>query len=277
MNNFEAPLVNERFEKIISEVEALDIGLDLRRHPELCARLMEIGAHFDDSLHMARIIRAVYGPLQTALGLEDEGPERLMRAAVLHDIGKSGPAGEEGDFNRAVQKLFIPPARPFSPYENSRARTIVEFMASQGWSEPESAEVRAVLEAAGVDPDTRPMIDFWRRHAQWTLDILSPETSPDIDAEVVAAAASHHLYEGRDPLNFLTDLAAAPEQELKMANALEIIDKYQANRVRWARNHEDSLAWLEGVLSKRTDLPPVLAANYRAIIKVLRDSEGLLS
>lgn len=266
--------MRERELEVIRKVDELEIGLDLRKHPELARRLVEIGAHFEDSLEIAKVIRKVYGQVREAIGLEEETPEHLMRGAVLHDIGKSGPAGKEGEFNHAVQRLFVPSARPFLPYEHGRAHAIAEYVASQEL--PDGAEIIAALRSAGYDPDAMPMINFWRQHAQWTYDILETQADVDVDARVIEAAASHHLCEHRDPAALHPETARELPESLKMAGVIEIVDKYQANRDRWGRNHEDAVAWVEKALANQPDLPPAVIQNFRAVLDVLRAHPDLL-
>ncbi len=262
---------------VADKVAGLDIGLDLNRHPELRSRLAEIGAHFEDSLAMAGIIRTVYAELRAEIGLDDEGPERLMRAAVLHDIGKSGPAGAESAFNFAVRRLFIPPLRPFNPYIDGRAKTIAEFASEQGLAQ--SAEVLEAVRNAGIDPEREPMISFWRRHAGWTYDILNSDAGPDIDPDLIKIAASHHLIEGQNPASLSLDQAPAESQVLEVleeADLLETVDKYQAFRSRGGLEHEEALAKLDLQIRSRTDLPEVLRDKFSAVIRVLTRSKSAL-
>jgi hypothetical protein len=252
------------------KVDALDVGLDLERHPELRSRLAEIGSHFDDSVEMAEIIRTVYGELKGKLGLADEGPERLMRAAILHDIGKSGPAGEKGSFHDAVRRLFVQPRRRFNPYIDGRAKTIREFAEEQNLAE--YAKISSALAEAGIDPDREPMIDFWRRHAEWTHGILKESSGPDIDEKLIAVASSHHLLENQNPAHVDINSPPPDAQVLETLEEMELlaaVDKYQAFRRRGGEEHESALAKLKSILNTRLDLPEALRSSFQSVIEVL--------
>ncbi len=270
-------LKKEAEKTVTDRVAELEIGLDLDKHPELRSRLAEIGSHFEDSLAMAGIIRTVYAELRAELALEDDRPERLMRAAVLHDIGKSGPAGRETALNFAVRRLFIPPRRPFNPYSDGRAKTVREFAAEQGFADSE--DLLEELRKSGIDPDQEPMIVFWRRHAEWTYDLLRTDPGPDIDDELIAIAASHHLIEGQNPAGL--DLREAPAEAqvlevLEEADLLAAVDKYQAFRSRGGLDHAETLSRLAKMIEERSDLPDPLRSKFLRIIDVLERSKGAL-
>jgi len=223
---------------------------------------------------MAQIIQKIYGPLKERLGLEEENPDRLMRAAVLHDIGKSGPAGKEGDMHYAVRRLFITPRRPFNSFSDSRKKTVREFAAEQGMKEND--KVFGALRAAGIDPDNEPMIDFWHRHAEWTYDILKSEAGTDLDQDVVNIASSHHLLENQNPAHL--DLEHVPSEAhvlevLEMSELLAAVDKYQAFRDRGRLNHEEAMVQLRRIMESKKNLPETLRQKFQAVIEVLAKSE----
>ncbi len=271
--------LQEQAEKTVTDkVNALEIGLDLGQHPEIRRRLAELGAHFEDSLAMARIIRSVYGELKNELDLKDEGPERLMRAAALHDIGKSGPPGPEDEFNYAVRRLFVPPGRPFNPFAEGRAKSVAEFADEQDL--PDRERVFAALREAGIDPEKAPMVDFWRRHAEWTYKILKDDRGPGLDEDLVKIAASHHLLERQNPAGLDLQHVPAEAQVLEVLEGTELlvaVDKYQAYRSRGGLGHEAALDRLNADISSRTDMPDQLRNNFIKVIGVLARSKDVLS
>jgi len=271
-------LKKEAENTVADKVAELDIGLDLQKHPELRSRLAETGSHFEDSLSMARIIRTIYDQLREPLNLRDQGPERLMRAAVLHDIGKSGPAGEEGPFHFAVRRLFVAPQRPFNPFIDGRAKTVSEFAAEQELADRGS--ILGAVKDAGIDPEQEPMIVFWRRHAGWTYDILKSEAGADIDPGLVDIAASHHLLENQNPAHLDMERIPAESQVLEVleeAELLAAVDKYQAFRSRGRLEHEDALAQLGQIIDSRANLPETLRQKFRTVISVLGRSKDALA
>jgi len=278
-NNPEHEVMRAAAESMVSEsIERLDIGLDMEKHPDLRSRLAELGSHFEDSLAMAKIIRTVYGGLKEALDLSDDGPERLMRAAVLHDIGKSGPAGAESDFHFAIRRLFIAPLRRFNPYIDGRAKTVQEYMTEQQIGKPEA--IHAALEGAGIDPSRETMIGFWRRHAEWTYGILSSAAGADVDSDLINIAASHHLLENQNPARLALDQVPVEAHVLEVLEESELlaaVDKYQALRSRGGSGHEEALEKLQTMITERTDLPETLRTKFLRVVEVLSRSKDALA
>lgn len=263
-------LGNEAERRVEARVRALDIGLDLGRHPELRERLVELGTHFEDSVDIANIVRSTYPEMQRALGLSAERPERLMRAGLLHDIGKSGPPGERGAFHAAVQKLFVVPEIKFSPFDAGRPKTIAEFM--HATSMQDAGELTQTLADNGVDANHEPIISFWRRHAEWTYGILQDEEGDDLDPETIKIAASHHLFEGRNPAEL--DLEHLPVEAggaefLAQCEMVAAIDKYQACRVRGSMSHEDAVASLRRMVEANKSYPEPLKQKFLAAVATL--------
>lgn len=257
-------------EKISADIAELDIGLDLARHPQLLERLAQTGEHFADSLEMARLVRGLYGRLKDRLQLHDAGPERLMRATVLHDIGKSGPAGAEPSFSDAVQRLFVTPQKPFNPFAADRPRTIADFVAQQEL--PDAAELLTTLRHNGIDPETEPAIDFWRRHADWGYDILRQEIGDDIDQEMVDIVGSHHLLEGKNPAKLDSEhvpTEAHALETLELSGLLAAVDKYQAFRDRSHLDHAETMRRLRTLFEGNAHLNETLREKYRTILDAL--------
>lgn len=254
--------------RVMDEVAELNIGLELEKHPVIRERLAEIGTHFEDSVDMAKIIRAVYGELSEKLGLKPEERERMMRAAVLHDIGKSGPPGVEGPFNKAVQTLFVPPEKPFKTHVDGRPKSIEEFMAEQNTADRE--KLRADLAAAGIDASKESIIDFWRRHAGWSYEILKGEPATDVDADLIKVVATHHLFENQNPAAL--DMQAGPETQslLEQTEMIAAVDKYQAFRARGGMDHATTITHLKKISDARPpEIPQHLRDKFREVIDIL--------
>lgn len=266
-------------ERVLAETDRLDVGLDLRRYPEFLERLADTGEHFQDSVTMARIIEAVYGDLREQLQLTEESPKKMMRAAVLHDIGKSGPAGERGPVNAAVRRLFEPPVRPFNPFIDGRSKTVRDFLTEQSYED--AAAIEAALATAGIEAAAEPMIEFWRRHAQWTYDILAAAPTDVADSETVLIASTHHLFENKNPANL--DLESVPAEApvlevIEMSELLAAVDKYQAFRDRGGLDHAAAAQRLTVFFNAHPpELPASLRAKYLAVIEVLDRNEEALA
>jgi|GEM_PF-2411632 hypothetical protein len=262
--------LSETEQAVVREVERLDVGLDLGRHLRVRERLAELGEHFADSVAMACIIETLFVPLKERLDLPDESPKRLMRAAVLHDIGKSGPAGERGKFHDFVRRLFITPERPFALRREGHDKTIGEFVSAQEMADKD--ECLATLREWGIDPDTEPAIEFWRRHAQWGYDVLRDEMGPDIDEDTVLIVATHHLLEGKNPAGLNLEevpVGAHVIEVLEMAELMAAVDKYQAFRDRGHLDHERTVAALRKMVGDNHELSETAHAKFHAILDVL--------
>ncbi|MEY4723386.1 MAG: hypothetical protein RLZZ324_899 [Candidatus Parcubacteria bacterium] len=257
--------------EVSEAVESLHIGLDLEKHPHLLERFTEISTHFDDNVDIAKIAGALFPDFKEALHLTDETPERLQRAGLLTDIGKSGPAGEEGPFHDAVQKLFIVPTKPFNAFKpDGSMKTIADFLEETGMEGAEG--IVAALAEKGIFAKDEKMLDFWRRHAEWTLDILKQEASNDIDPVVITAAASHHLLDGKNPAGLdLNGLAEnSPDiEEFAYAEILQVIDKYQAFRGRGGMSHAEAVSRTRAKVESAPGYPPVLRSLFTKALAVI--------
>lgn len=261
--------------RVVETVRELGIDLDLEHLPDIRERLVELGTHFNDSVDIARLIRANFAELRQAAGLTTERPEYLMRAGLLHDIGKSGPPGERGEFHAAIRRLFEVPAKPFKPFDGGRAKTIAEFMHENGMADEEA--LTETLAAHGVDAQHEAAISFWRRHAEWTLSVLEEESEGALDEETVRIAASHHLLEGQNPaeINF-GELVADPaaHEFLAQCELLAATDKYQAFRQRGGLEHASAIAALRKMANDAKNYPAVLRDKFLAVVDVLDKAQA---
>lgn len=271
------PKKKESERHVIETVAKLDVGLELEKHPRIRERLAEIGTHFEDSVDMAGIIDTVYGELADKLGLKEADKKRMMRTALLHDIGKSGPPGEEGPFHEVVQKLFVPPEKPFTTHVDGRPKTVAEFMAEQSMAD--QAKLKSDLAAAGVDAEKEPVIDFWRRHAEWTYGILKQEPANDVDPEVIKVAATHHLFENQNPAGIeFKDAPPETRAILEQTEMLAAVDKYQAFRARGGMDHDKTIAMLKKISDARPpEIPRELRDKFKAVIEILDKSKDSLA
>lgn len=275
--------LRSRGERLVSErVGELDIGLDLDVHPKLRARLAELGSHFDDSVQMAEMIRSLFVDLKTELDLPDADPKRMMRAAVLHDIGKSGPEVGSDRLRFAVRRLFVTPPRRFSPNaEDGQPKTIRDFMVEFDFGESEQEEIGRALNEVGIGADSESILDFWRRHVDWTYEILQSNQGEGIDQSVVAITSTHHLLEGKNPAK--VDLGRMPVEAtvietLELAQFLSVVDKYQAFRVRSGMGHEATMSVLNKIVDQHMELPEPLRTGFHKVLDVFsRNGEALES
>ncbi len=204
-------------------------NFDIASHHDLWARLAEIGRHFDDAAEMARMINKIYD----RLGLPEKDREKVLLAALIHDIGKSGPTQWSALDREKFDQMF-----PHAPVAITKITTVKEFLDENKISNAHQIVDKLAwqlfnprdekgLEEARWKIYQEKILDFWRRHADWTYEIL--KNNPAIDSEIVKVAASHHILEDKNP-------AQLPLSEIPhSAKVLEVTDKYQAFRERISR------------------------------------------
>lgn len=264
-------LIDKGMELVKQEIESLNLDLDLEKQPELLKRLAELGGHFRDSSLMAQIINSDYEDFRQNLGLSEPGPEKMMRAAILHDLGKSGPPEAPAEMRYAVRRLFSMPRTAFNPFDpEGEPKTISDFVVEQDL--PDAEKIEATLSDNGIDPSEQPVLDFWRKHVEWTHELLEPYAGGDLGEDTVRIAASHHLIEGKNPAGIdFSEKALDPKtaEVISRANVLETVDKYQALRKRGGLSHDEAIARLKAVVEKNSNVPDWMKENYGKAIDVL--------
>ena len=172
-------------------------------------------------------------------------------AAILHDIGKSGPAEATSKEQDLIIKLF---AR-----ENIRnSNMLVSEVIGEMFFENQLAETLETLEKYKIGEKTT-MREFWDRHAQWTHDILE-KYSQNLNAHVRMISGSHHIDRGINPYN-LSDEVVVPlaanvigtlEEyvETLEGRALIALDQYEAAIERGKLSHEMALSRVRSSMVK---------------------------
>jgi len=279
VRNVEASEAHLQRRRVKESVDRLNIGFRVERHPELWSALAETGEHFDDAVCMAREIDAVWDKLE----LKGISREKMMLCALLHDVGKAGPEKRSTELHRAIKQLFAPPRKPFNPFRQQNGRTVPktirDFMEE---TEMRGAfEVEAVLEKElKIKSDAKPIIDFWRDHADWTYDLLSHHREGEVDDDVVTIASTHHVLEGRNPAHVPLDDIHPGSKVLELMDkyqTLAMIDKYQAFRGRGGLDHEKAIEALRRIIEANKTLDTVAKQEYGRIIDVLASSEEELT
>ncbi len=248
-----------------------DLGIEIEDYPEIANRLMELNerpeSHFGDAVNMAEIIDLLWNKIE----LKTVSKEKLKLCALLHDIGKSGPAKADQETRQVIQKLF-----DSKLFKDSRSKPIREALREEGIAGREQIEM--VLENLGIDIDQERMIDFWRRHADWTYDVLKNNQGGAIDEEVIAIASSHHILDGKNPANLPLDKIPEGAKTIEVIDGyqtLTLVDKYQAYRGRSAYSHEEAI---EAILTmiQNSNLGSEVKNNYLRIVGLLADSKEVL-
>lgn len=135
------------------------------------------------------------------------------------------------------------------------------------------------LRGMGINIETEKMIDFWRRHADWTYEIIS-ETQQDekITPRLAAMAASHHILDGKNPARIDLEDIPAESKTLEMIETYEVltlVDKFQAFVKRSGLNHEEAIKVLHQIIDKQPLLERV-KDDYRKILEIIDFSKDKL-
>jgi hypothetical protein len=227
-------------------------------------------------------VEVIWDDIKTLPGIKLSKNEMKL-ACLFHDIGKSGPEEADREQRRMIQmlynqKYFNPKSEGFKKLKGSiKDLTIAYAVQRETLIAPQSKKrLIAYLEtltihiynpetkkAEPVKLDTRKhkMIDFWREHDYWTLDLLRAHGNHQVNNDVMEVASTHHALEGHDPCEvdgMLTHEAATMELSDKYL-MLTLIDKYQAWIDRSGLTHlraikklklEIAQSWKKNIISK---------------------------
>lgn len=248
----------ERQQKVLASLERA--GLRQELHDDLMERLLlleEESKFNDDARRVEQAMENVldflgdhYGHAYPQLELSEEQKSEGRIAAIVHDIGKTGPLSADYDQRLAVIKLFA-----LEEIRNPRI-SVAEAVAA-GFSESEAEQIIENLFTCGIDTGST-MRQFWDMHAQWTHDIL--EFFPDgLSRRSRVIAASHHFDHGINPYNL-------PESEIPLQSTaigliedyadglqervLIAVDQYEANIRRGGSDHDKAIAWVRENLAR---------------------------
>jgi len=138
--------------------------------------------------------------------------KEIKVAALLHDIGKTGPV----DADVHLQNLIVDIFALVDP-NTSENITVNDFLIKL-----DRENDKGMLEQAGISPDMN-IHDFFSLHAQWTADILENE---DLSQEIKYAAANHHGILNRHEIQIKN--FEPKEEDKNSALWIGIIDYFQA-------------------------------------------------
>jgi len=174
-------------------------------------------------------------------------------AAILHDIGKSGPV----DATSEEQKIII---KICAQEEIRDSKMPISELVGNIFSANEVDNVLQMLENYDIK-STMPMRDFWDKHAQWTHDIL--ERYPQgLSEHARIIAGSHHIDREVDPYGLLeaevpldSRLIGTLEEYMEAleGRALIALDQYEAATTRGGLSHKEAIAWVRQNIVKHKD------------------------
>jgi response regulator RpfG family c-di-GMP phosphodiesterase len=249
-------------QRVLASLE--QVGFHESLQEEIISRLilLEKGSRFNEySRRIERGMENVLNLLETRYA--EKYPETVLSkkqrsdgriAAILHDIGKSGPVDAAPEEQEVIIKIFA--------CENIRNSELLVVDATHDIFEADQvANAKQTLGKYGID-DKTTMRKFWDRHAEWTHDILERYSS-GLSEHTRIIAGSHHIDRGVNPY-------ALPESEVPLSanvigtledyvEALEersliALDQYEASIKRGGLSHDDALSRVrEGMVKYKND------------------------
>ena len=255
------------------------IGLDIRAYPELFERFRQLhdreSEHFRDSVQMAEIVDVIWDELEAKLPFKLD-KNRLALTALLHDVGKSGPKEATSEEQQLIVTLFN--SNHYSDIRKTGKRiedmALIDVLRGSDIEIGLQQRIVNYLRKLGINFETEKMIDFWRRHADWTYEILASARDGIITSELAAAAASHHVLDGKNPAGL--DLKNIPGEAktieiIETYEVLTLVDKFQAFIKRGGLNHGEAVQVLRQIIDGQS-LPEGVKDDYRIILAVIEGS-----
>ena len=175
-------------------------------------------------------------------------PEEIQQAAMLHDIGKTGPREEstslENSESSKLQQL-ITSMFAFSFKLPTEGLTISQFVDEMFKNkekislinvEIEKTEAIQLLTKIGLDIDKDVRSGFLQKHVEWGKDML--DNDPNITDQTKFIALNHHAFISEQ--NVEIEGFEPTEDDKKKTFFLEVVDYYQASRRRGKKDHNES-------------------------------------
>jgi len=268
-------------QKKIPEMEIREafanLGINIEKeHPEIFQRLKEMhsqeNSHFKDSLEMAKIIKNLWDKLE----IQDVSKEKMILSALLHDIGKSGPADASEDEREIIHFLFSKKLPKINREDASEKELTIQEIVENTNHNFDNEKVKKYIESLNLDSNNA--LHFWRRHAQWTYDILKKNSHGKIDDELIRIASSHHMLEGENPAGISEDEISQGSRALEVIDKyyfLALVDKYQAFRERSQKTHQEAIDILIEMVEKSAH-GEESKKHYLQILEKIKNSEDIL-
>ncbi|MDP2788540.1 MAG: hypothetical protein Q8O46_00600 [bacterium] len=235
-------IAEQIFEHLDEEVVSRLVFLESHSQFNIDSRLIESGMH------------NVLNEISRRENGYDLTEERLLEArvaALIHDIGKSGPLEASKDQQLAVVRLFAAEnlRNPNQPVEDAVREVFGE----------EANLMIYNLQGCGIDV-SMSMKKFWESHAKWGYEIIKTKC-PELSTTTKNIAILHHVDKGPD-FNFLNlPMDQIPKESLVLGQlenyvdtlrqrAIIALDQYEAQIRRAKVSHKEAVAWVRKNVSK---------------------------
>ncbi len=248
-------------EKILKSLEKF--GLHESLHEEVVQRLilLEQESRFnEDSRKIERGVEHVFDFLESRYA--ERYPQLVFTqahkiegriAAILHDIGKTGPAEAGAEESKTIVIIFA--QEEIKDPGMSLGEVIAENFSL------EDGDIMAIhLKSCGIDLQTT-MRQFWDMHAQWTHDILE-KFPAGLNNHTRIIAGSHHFNKGINPyklseseIPLQSEAIGLMEEYIDYIDEIEgrilmAVDQYEAKIRRGSSSHKQAIDWVRDNIKK---------------------------
>ncbi len=235
-------------------------------------------SHFQDAVEISELIDNLVADYE----MTESEMNELRFACLVHDVGKSGPSEATPEQQQAFvdifnlkfnQYVYLVKNYQVTPSELTLEKAL-EIKVEEGALSAERAKeiIALVVEASKhqeikrfetkITPKIRMGL-FWSAHVFWTYDILRDQ---GIDEKITDVASSHHMIDGSDPARIGMENVSPQMASLELVDKYQafrvrliLADKYQAFRIRGAKSHEETVSILKKIIFER------LANNLKAL------------
>lgn len=222
--------------------------------------LLERETKFNEDSHKIRIgMNKVFNRLEkkhSGIIFDKNQRTDAEMAAVLHDIGKSGPANSTIDEQKVIVRIFS-----LENIGGSKRRPEdinLDEILTKIFDENEMDAVNEFFEKLNLSPKKTTMRDFYDKHAQWTHDILE-KYAQNLNKNIRIIAGSHHidhninpyaLNESEIPVEANIIGALESYEDALEERVLIAMDHYEASVRRGNLKHEKAMDYLKSNLKE---------------------------
>jgi hypothetical protein len=174
--------------------------------------------------------------------LSEKQLDEFRLAALIHDVGKSGPAEATPAQKLAIVKIFSFRGK------TDMSKTVADMVQENFTVEGETESILSRIKSLGIE--NLSMRQFYDMHARWSFDILSNENSISEIAKNIAVL--HHMDKKSEQIGEYTfglNLGHRPADIIRQ-RVLMIIDQYQAQIYRSKVEHVEAIRRIKSDPSK---------------------------
>lgn len=266
--------VKQEIDRVEEAFIELGIYFDLEANHKIIERLAETGEHFEDAVEMTKIIDLLW----EKFGITSVTKEELKLCALLHDVGKSGPAEASSELRACIKDIFT--YSTGSDIKIKPETTIAQYLELEGLDCVAYSEL--LKTDLDIDTENETILHFWRRHADWTEEILEQHID-GIGEKILAIASSHHILDGKIP-KVIKKIENIPEDAsvikvldkyniTSSVDVVTLVDKYQAAHERGAKTHEEVIKILRGMIDNSPSLEEQIKKRYHHFVDILEQSQ----